>query len=184
MKKVTKIILLSVSLLITLLLVLAFSVLLIGKQATQKDFSQCVYLQSSKTKFNDDNTITVTFNNVSNEKFEDVVIHLIYVNPDNKPVGYAYSEQKIITFDAEKEMTLTFENPGWVYSSYNEIKAAKKNGTSSWTTLQTGREFENPFDIVKSVSIGAGVAIFVFAVLDILLIVSLRKDKKMVQLSK
>ena len=172
MSKISKVILLIISTVLTGTLISALFTFRSDKEKISNDFARCVYLQSSKTVFNSDDTISVTLKNVSDEDFEDVVIHLTYCDNAGNPVGLAYSEQKTVTFVAEEEITIVFQNPGWVESSYNEIKVSEKLSASNWGVLKNGATFIDPkFEMVKPITIGLSIAIGVFVCVDILLLV-------------
>ena len=176
MTKKVNIILLIIFSLFTLVGILSTTSFSLQRESVAKDFSQCVYLQSSKTVFDEtSNTITVTFKNVSNKDFEDVAIHLIYINQDGEIVGYSYSEQKTLTFEAKKEKTVTFNNPGWDYLIYNEILAAEQdvNNHSTWIRLKTGRNFKNPFEYDNIIKACLIAEISICLILDVLFIILL-----------
>lgn len=137
-----------------------------------KRFDQCVYLQSSKTVFNEDNTITVSFKNTSNQKFEDRVIHLTYEGPIS---SVSNSEQKIISFKANGETVATFTNPGWTYTTYNEIIAWEQDAenTSAWLKLSTGRNFVKmgaPINLIIAPTI------VLLVLVDVMLIVKIKRN--------
>lgn len=181
MSKKFKIILLTVCLAFTLVFVFGLTGAMSEYDKAKQDFDKCVYLHSSETVFAEDK-ISVALKNVSDKDFEDVVLHLIYVDQDNKVVEPAYSAQKISTLKGEKTTILTFANPGWEHSSNNEIKVAvqDKENKANWSTLKTGSNFENIFEEIKTVTIFSSVGIFTFLVMDILITIWLVKDKSLV----
>ena len=90
-----------------------------------------VYLESAETKFKTDtNHISITLKNVAKVKFEDIFIRLIYLNNAEEAVGVEYSEQKIVSLDADSTNTIIFSNPGWTYAEYNEIYACVRDQNS------------------------------------------------------
>ena len=141
-----------------------------------------VYLKSSETQFDSEN-ISITLKNVSEEDFEDQIVHLMYLDAAKQPVGAAYSEQKVVTIAANDETTITFTNPGWEYSVYNEIYACYKvqNENSTWTTIKNGREFENYRNSLNTpklyLTIIESTFALAFLIADIILIVNIKKNK-------
>ena len=141
------------------------------------DISGCVYLQSSKTTFNNDGTITVTLKNDTRLTFEDRIIHLKYEGPIS---GLSYSEQKVITFKPYEEVTITFLNPGWEYFQYNEIYAYEKdnNKDSTWIKLSNGRNFINTYNPPAELIVVVSSVICVLLIIDTYLVVSIAKHKE------
>ena len=177
MSKKVKIILLTVCLAFTFVFIAGLTGTMSQLDTTKQYFTRCVYLRSSETVFAED-SIQIALKNVSDKDFEDAIIHLIYVDENNKQVdSIAFSEQKVITIKGEKTTIYAFENPGWEYSQNHEIKVAKLNPeTLTWETLKTGRDFFNEFENAEKVTIFSSVGILAFLILDILITMWITKD--------
>lgn len=159
-----------------------------GASVYDRDIEKNVYVLSSQTDFKND-YITVTLKNVSKNDFEDQILHLEYLDNGGDSVGDAYSEQKVVTIASNSTKTISFRNPGWMYSEYYEIVVCVRDiyNVSSWGTLKNGREFVEIINDRQRVNkentyfvICEGVLAFISFTIDIILItnVVLQKKKK------
>ena len=92
-----------------------------------KDVSMGVYVQKSETIFNDDDTISVTFINQTDNTYNDIHIHLVYNNNLGQSVGYSYSNELVVSFKANSKKTIKFDSMDWEFNQNYTVYADYKD---------------------------------------------------------
>ena len=102
---------------------------------------QSVYVDNSKTVFENDN-ISVTLVNTKNEEFVDVIVHISHIDKDKNFIGPSYSEQKIVKLGKKSTVELTFKNPGWYPPTEHTKIVACYYQSGGWLVIHDESEFK------------------------------------------
>ena len=138
-----------------------------------------LYVENSETKFQD-GFIKIKIVNVAEVDFIDLRVFLTYDGPH---VGSDYTEQKVVTIEANSSKTISFTNPGWTYTYYNTVFANVNKGDSgTGVRLHSGNEFIDYRASHKNdqlyLTIAESLLASLFLIIDIILIVRVIKSKK------